>query len=354
MGGALMGCPNALPSAEPLARPVYDHGGSKCTIAKSQAEPLVVDWSSVDRARLEALARSGAVPVAYSGCEMKILAGCSLPDSSYRYVGTTRKHDEDHIRTTDDLYAKMPVGAARLEGTLARAGELSVAMTIVGRYQLDRGVRKSDLVGECLEATHVISALTVGAFTFSAGARAKVGGDVSAFGASVGGSTESQRDVLTQDGMDKSCDQAAAADDAAPTGCGALIRIEVRVLPETAAKVADEEATREKTRMAKEESERDAKTRRTASYAFGIGGIALLGGGIASLAVSGAAKSSIEDGGLPSSADIISSESRARTFEGIGIAGVVVGGIGLVIGGVLFLGSSSNASPSSGAVGAAR
>lgn len=132
---------------------------------------------------------------------MRVLSACTLPDSKYRYVGTTRKHDEEHIRNADELYAK-PLGAARLEGTLAREGQLSVDMTIVGRYQVDRPIKKTDLVGDCEAATHVISALPVGAFSFAAGAYAKVGAGASAFVASAGGSSEGRNTVLSEDGDD--------------------------------------------------------------------------------------------------------------------------------------------------------
>jgi hypothetical protein len=105
----LSGCmsPPTLPKGD-LQVPTYQQtGAAKCTLAKSTSAPLVVDWSNVDRARLEAMSRSGVVIAAYAGCELKIIPTCSLPDTAYRYVGTTRKHDEDHIRNADDLYAKL-------------------------------------------------------------------------------------------------------------------------------------------------------------------------------------------------------------------------------------------------------
>lgn len=245
--------------------PRYNSGGAKCSVAKSQTEPLIVDWSSVDRARLEALSRSGVVPVKYSGCEMRVLANCVTHDSPYRYVGTTRKHDEDHIKNADELYAKLPLGAARLEGTLQRAGELSVAMTIVGRYQYDGPVRKADLQGDCAEATHVISALTVGAFAFEAGGSAKVGAEVSAFGAGGGAKSEASHEVLSQDGVAAECEKAGADDHRAPAGCGALIRLELRVLPEQVAQVMQDE-----TKKADDQRLRERRSRAGREISFFI------------------------------------------------------------------------------------
>ena len=114
-------------------------GETKCGVAKSQAEPLIVEWPSSARAKLEALSRTGVVAVHYSGCEMEVLASCNAP-GKYGYTAITPKHDHVAIRNADDLYANIPLGAARLEGKLERAGELDVDMSIVGRYASDRAV----------------------------------------------------------------------------------------------------------------------------------------------------------------------------------------------------------------------
>ncbi len=80
------------------------------------------------------------------------------------------------MRDTDDLYSKLPLGAASLEAKLRRAGELNVDMTIVGTYDADRSnVKMEELQGDCVSATHVVTSLTVGAFDFYAGAEAQVG-----------------------------------------------------------------------------------------------------------------------------------------------------------------------------------
>ena len=57
---------------------------------------------------------------------MDVLERCSVP-ARYRYLGGTRKQDRLVIRNADDLYANLPVGAAKLEGKLERSGQLTVA-----------------------------------------------------------------------------------------------------------------------------------------------------------------------------------------------------------------------------------
>jgi hypothetical protein len=203
---------------------------SKCVVAKSQAEPLIVEWPSAARGQLETRTRQGVVAVRYEGCEMKLVSQCTVP-MKYGYEGFTRKRDHVTIHDADDLYAQVPVGAAKLEAKLAHSGELNVAMTIVGRYQAERmSVRREELQGECEDATHVITAVTVGAFDFFAGADAKVGGGMTVMNAGVGAQSAAHKEMINEDGEEKACESAKADDKAPPFGCGALIRIEVAAI----------------------------------------------------------------------------------------------------------------------------
>ena len=65
-------------------------------------------------------AKRGLVLVRYEGCEMEILAQCSTP-GEYEYTAITRKDDRVAIKTEDDLWANVPLGAAALESKLAAA-----------------------------------------------------------------------------------------------------------------------------------------------------------------------------------------------------------------------------------------
>jgi hypothetical protein len=209
--------------------PAFDRPGeAKCGVAKSQSEPLVVEWPSAARAKLEALSRTGVVAVRYTGCEMEVLASCNAP-GKYAYTAITPKHDHVAIHNEDDLYANIPLGAAKLEGKLASAGELDVDMSIVGRYASDRAVVTADqLQGpDCAKATHVVSALTVGAFDFSAGAGATVSGGAAVGNAGAGGSSSSTREMLNSDGRMAACDAATTSDGKPPEACGAILRLEV-------------------------------------------------------------------------------------------------------------------------------
>jgi hypothetical protein len=214
--------------------------GTKCKVAKSQSEPLVVEWPDTARGKLESASSKGLVAVRYEGCELQVLSRCRVKEGKYNWTPITRKSSRVTIKDADELYANMPVGAIKLESKLASAGQLNVQMTIVGRYEAPGSrVYRDDLEGECSEATHVVAALTVGAFTFFAGADAEVGGGASVAGvAGGGGKSTAQRETLEKDGDETACSRASASDKGPPEGCGALLQIEVMPLAKGSKAVA--------------------------------------------------------------------------------------------------------------------
>jgi hypothetical protein len=161
---ALPGCSagRVVEAPVPEYRP---DGETKCTVQKSQDRPLIVEWSANNRAALESRLRQGVVPVHYEGCEMQVLSRCKS-GIDYDYVGVTRESESVRIEDADELYANLPFGAAKLEGKLASKGRLDVQMTIAGRYEASESVIDlDDLEGpDCADATHVVVAVSVGAF----------------------------------------------------------------------------------------------------------------------------------------------------------------------------------------------
>jgi len=229
---ASIGCGGSGNLARQLVQPpkLEPKGQGKCQVSKGQDRPLIVEWPAADRTALEAVAKRGTVVVRYAGCEVEILAQCRAP-GSYTYTPTTIKVDNLSIKDADELYAKVPLGAARLEAQLARAGELNVAMTVVGRYQIEATQVSSDqLEGMCEGATHAIFAMTAGAFELAAGASANAGASAEVLGRGGGAKSESSKQVLNRDGELDKCKAATADDTAPPEGCGALLRLEVAAI----------------------------------------------------------------------------------------------------------------------------
>ncbi len=206
-----------------------ERGKGECKDAGGQSRPLVVDWESADRAELEARASRSLVVVKYESCRMEVLKRCSVRGGpKYDYIGLTPKKDTVTMRDASEVYANIPVYAAKFEGRLAQSGSLDVAMTIVGQWDTAQPVARVDeLEGECAGATHLVTALTVGAFEFSASneVQGAVGGEIA--GAGAGAKQSRAREVLNRDGEDASCGAASGEDKKPPFGCGALLRLEV-------------------------------------------------------------------------------------------------------------------------------
>ena len=190
-------------------------------------EPLLVDWPSTSRAKLEALSHKALVVVRYQACTLEVLGNCKAK-GSYLYTAITHKHDRVKIGDEADLWANVPLGAASLAGKLASHGELNVAMTIVGRYAADRlTIAREELDGDCARATHVVAAMVAGAFDFVAGAGSSTEAGVSALGVGAGGKSAASFERLNSDGDAKKCSNGTLADTAPPDGCGALLRLEL-------------------------------------------------------------------------------------------------------------------------------
>jgi hypothetical protein len=225
---ALASCGSGNAASQLVKTPEYAPAGqAKCSIQKSQANPLVVEWPSPDRLELESTLRQGLAVVHYAGCELSLLNRCRV-SSLYRYLGATRTEDRVEVKDEDELYANLPMGAASLEGKLHRAGKLTVDMQLVGRLEADRTkVWGDELLGECAGATHFVYGVIVGAFDFYAGGDADVGGGIGIQQAGVGGGSHAERESLTKAGDQTACLKATSWDKAPPEGCGALIRIEV-------------------------------------------------------------------------------------------------------------------------------
>jgi hypothetical protein len=201
---------------------------SRCNVVKDHSRPLIVEWPASARGDLEVRMKKAVVAVRYVGCAMEVLDRCSA-GGTYRYVPFTPKEDRLVIRDSKDLFANLPMGAAGLEAKLAKLGEIDLGMTLVGKYEADAmaASREEDLHGDCSEATHVVTGMTVGAFALSAGGVDEVGGGATVMGAGMKASARVARETLSRDGDPRMCDKATLDDTTPPRWCGAVVRVEV-------------------------------------------------------------------------------------------------------------------------------
>ncbi len=174
----LAGCANLPRPAGPTGpwvRPT-DAAGERCRVTSGEPQLLLTEWPAAEKANLEVLLQRGAVAVSYQGCSMRLLPQCEL-GGGYSWLRTSPASDRIEIDDEDELYAKLPLGAVSLESELKRWGKLSVETRVSGQLRLG-GLQPTDIPrsGECAYATHVIGALSVGAFTMSSGGGYQAGG----------------------------------------------------------------------------------------------------------------------------------------------------------------------------------
>ncbi len=203
----------------------------RCTLRGSQSRPLVTEWPATERSRLESRSSKGIIVVAYAGCEMQVLDRCQA-DGAYRFSPTSVAKDGFTVSTQDDLYAKLPLGAAALEGELARAGSLHLAYVVVGQYDaagLDPAAIA--LQGECEGATHLVAGYAVGAFTLASGGRVKASGGATVLGVGAGAAHEASLDVLRSGGDAAACEKGRGDASSPPEHCRTPIQLFLAALP---------------------------------------------------------------------------------------------------------------------------
>jgi hypothetical protein len=209
--------------------PVAPSESGKCRVAASQTSPLVTEWPASEKSNLEVLSHNGAVAVAFSGCSLRVLPQCHVR-GNYQWMRTTPSTDSLVINDSDELFAKLPLGAASLEGELKRTGRLSVKTIIAGQLRLD-GATPADVPndGQCAQATHLVTALSVGAFALTAGGerQGSVGASIQ-LGEAKAESTRSAEQLRSAGDFD-SCGNST---DQSPAGnCASPIQVFLAPLP---------------------------------------------------------------------------------------------------------------------------
>ncbi len=193
-----------------------------------QPKPLLVEWPGIQRGSMEAQFNrtdGRLVVVRYHGCEMEVLRTCSVR-GKYKWTGVAPKSDRLTIRDSDEVYAKAPLGAAELVSAVERYGALQLDMTLVGEYDTRQiEFSREHLEGDCDQATHVVTAATVGAFEIRSLAGAKLGASAKIGRIGAGAQSRSDQGYESRDGNLRACVGQSQA--GPPENCAALVRVEV-------------------------------------------------------------------------------------------------------------------------------
>lgn len=230
---SLAACSRISPdqAAAVVARQLAAAGEAQCRVIKDPDKPLIVEWSGMDAAELEGRLRRGVVAVRYQDCEMEVLKQCRI-DGAYAYSESVTRADTIKIRSEDDLYLELPLGAARLGGHLERGAELDLDIVVVGRYDAPEAAHDpAALVGpDCARATHLVGGVTLGAFRLSASeTRAGGGGTGDEGRVRLGGQRSRSVEVIKESPPDRLayCSSVDVPADERRAVCGAPIRLEV-------------------------------------------------------------------------------------------------------------------------------
>ncbi|MBN9164563.1 MAG: hypothetical protein J0I07_26615 [Myxococcales bacterium] len=217
---------------EPLKTPTSggeSFGGRQCSPVRPLSEPDLMAWDPGSRANLKRIRQDGLVVVRYhaEGCvaELELLPNCSV-GGAYKFSAYSA--NERKVASTDDeLFAELPLGAARLQGKLKGNRSIRTDYMLAGLYALPRGtsVQASDLSGlDCARATHVVSTIYVGAFVMGAGESRTMQGSLDLLGAGGGARSVAEIEVLGDEGNIDAC-KASQRDGKEDDRCGVPLRI---------------------------------------------------------------------------------------------------------------------------------
>jgi len=200
--------PVASPSADKVAGDALD---PLCRSPRRDGKSLLVDWPAPERARLETLLQKGTVALHFDGCRAELLPDCGAT-GVYTYVPLTASRNEVTMLDADELESELPFRSRTLADDIKRYGEVRFEFVLAGRWQapVPNAIR---LRGACERATHIVTAIDVGAFSLMAGPSEEL--------------TEAvDRRVLEHAGDSTKCGSDADHGQP-PNGCATLLRLQL-------------------------------------------------------------------------------------------------------------------------------
>lgn len=189
-------------------------GQNRCATGGGVEQPFVVEWDATDLSTFEAKASRDVVFVRYEGCSLSIVHGCadnSIPGKYGTYgqpTFTSGTVESLTIDNEDELYAKLPLGAAKFGGSVKTGSGLELQYYVSGVVSATRQtVSRQDLVDNaaCARATHFVSAYNLGAFRLLENKGASIGAGVGTANVGAGGTTSSKSESLKQGGDIDAC-----------------------------------------------------------------------------------------------------------------------------------------------------
>ena len=188
-------------------------GKNKCD-PKNHDRPFIIEWDATDQSSFQARATSDVIFVHYEGCDLQVLDGCSDDAVKGRFGGykpvdwTAGQLETIDIADEDSLFAKLPLGAASLDGRVQHGEKFHMEYFVSGTRSATREHQYRTALAKipaCQRATHFVYGYNLGAFALASASNLKgeVNGSYLGFGA--GGSHASDTKADKKGGDLGSC-----------------------------------------------------------------------------------------------------------------------------------------------------
>jgi hypothetical protein len=264
-------------------------GAQACSALRPPTEPDLMAWDAGSRANLKTLAERGVVAVRYAaeGCDVELEVLNCTGEETYAFSPYAAT-DTKIAKSTGDLRAELPVGAARLGGSVGGGRALRTDYMLAGVLAMPslEAYPSAKLRGSgCERATHVVGKVYVGGFAMAAGESERISGSASLFAVGVSAEATEERGVerIASEGRAEACQKAQDQGTLEP-GCSVPLRIGLvpiagREAPATADRPSGD-ATAARERATIPEALADAASA-TANDALTVGSDVRFRGGIA-------------------------------------------------------------------------
>ena len=132
-------------------------GQARCPDEDGDARPFVVEWDATDLATFEAKAGRDLVFVSYEGCEIELLYGCSDNGVPGRYGAydtprfTSGTVESFEMHNQEELWAKLPLGAASVGAELSAAESLELQYFVSGTVMSTRNYVERATIADTLK-----------------------------------------------------------------------------------------------------------------------------------------------------------------------------------------------------------
>jgi hypothetical protein len=178
-------------------------------VVRPQTEPDLMGWDSGSRAKLKSLQEQGVVGVRYKavGCNVELeVLQCVGKGVEYAFSPYSANETKT-AKSERDLFAELPIGAAKLGGKVGGGRALRTDYMLAGVLNIPvmKSFPPDKLEGQCDQATHVVSSLYLGGFAMVSGQTEKLEAEASFFGVGVGASQDRVADRVANEGNADAC-----------------------------------------------------------------------------------------------------------------------------------------------------